>query len=64
MELIGDDHRRLPEQWVKWICDLNLVPQTPGTMRSRRKAAPSTVLSLRSVGIFRRRSALIEAASL
>jgi hypothetical protein len=41
MDLIGDDHRGLPGKRMVWIGDLNLAPQTPGIMTSRRIAADS-----------------------
>jgi len=36
MDLIGDDHRGLPGKRMVGIGDLNLAPQTPGIMTSRR----------------------------
>jgi hypothetical protein len=36
MDLIGDDYRGLPGKRMVWIEDLNLAPQTPGIMTSRR----------------------------
>jgi hypothetical protein len=41
MDLIGDDHRGLPGKRMVWIEDLNLAPQTPGIMTSRRTAVDS-----------------------
>jgi hypothetical protein len=41
MDLIGDDHRGLPGKRMVWIGDLNLAPQTPGIMTSRRIAVVS-----------------------
>jgi hypothetical protein len=41
MDLIGDDHRGLPGKRMVGIGDLNLAPQTPGIMTSRRIAADS-----------------------
>lgn len=41
MDLIGDDHRSLPGKRMVWIGDLNLAPQTPGIMTSRRTGVGS-----------------------
>jgi hypothetical protein len=47
MDLIGDDYRGLPGKRMIWIGDLNLAPQTPGIMTSRRMpvaaAPPSSI---------------------
>jgi hypothetical protein len=41
MDLNGDDYRGLPGKRMVWIEDLNLAPQTPGIMTSRRIAVAS-----------------------
>jgi hypothetical protein len=49
VELIGDHDCRPPEQRVERICDLNLAPQTPGIMRSRRTAGGKRAATLYTV---------------
>ena len=49
MDLIGDDHRGLPGKRMVWIEDLNLAPQTPGIMTSRRMPAAENWAMLASL---------------
>ncbi len=39
VDLIADNHRRLPRKRMEWIGDLNLASQTSGIMASRRMKA-------------------------
>ncbi len=39
VDLIADNHRRLPRKRMEWIGDLNLASQTSGIMASRRTTA-------------------------